>query len=270
MWKRLFSTLGIGMLLLVGSALAQSDPAAQPAPTATLSLRGMVRIFQMLRVNYGLVLDNDTGFDSYSEISIFIQHFARKYLRIDPHIPYSARINIGFMGYDQFDRMARSFSEPIGFALHDYLYTMYDKQAVIASVGLREDGFALVYTDHCTSPICNTPQEQMQRYQGEALGLYVMYVPGNVEDEVESLALIQHTFPALSRMSLSHVHEQNKGYSFSVYTSTQIYGVETPLFYYVGTVSIPRYTLVYALVGVGTDATSIMLPHISEIDSGVP
>src|ERR1700753_2151574 len=99
MRRQLLSALGISMLLMVGSALAQSDH-AQPAPTATLSPRGMVRIFQLLRVNYGLELDSDTGMESYPEISAFMQIFARKYLGIDPHMPYSARTNIGFMVYD--------------------------------------------------------------------------------------------------------------------------------------------------------------------------
>jgi len=262
---RFLIIVGLVVSLFIGSVWAQSESeGAQPVPTATLSPRALVGIFQTLRVNYGLDLDSDAGFSSFPEISTFIQLFAQRYLGSDPHMPYSSQINIGFMGYDQFDRMARSFSEPIGFALYEYLYTMYDKYPVMASVGLRQDGFAIVYTRRCLSSICNTPQEYIQRYQGEALGIYVMYIPGNVEGDAASLALIQQTFPALSPLDLSPVTQQEteEGYVFSLRTTIPIYGVETPLSYYVGTLNIPRYTLVYAVVGVGNDAAPVMQSYL--------
>jgi hypothetical protein len=258
---RAFIILSLFACLFAGAVFAQSngsDPV--PEPTPTLSPRALVGIFQTLKVNYGLELDSDTGFASYPAVSAFIQLFSRQYLGVNQEMPYSSGIYVGYMGYDQFSRMVYFLlSRPASKAFEEYVYAMFDKHYLIASVGLRKDGFAIVYTDRCVGPSCNTPREQMNWFQDEAFAIYGLYVPGNVEDDADALDLIQQTFPTLSTLDFSPLGIEEGRYNFRGQTTASIYGVDTPLTYYVGTINIPRYTLVYAFVGVGEDAATALM-----------
>lgn len=256
--------------LFVGMTFAQSNSDQPlPEPTPTLSPRGLVGIFQTLNVNYGLELDSDTGFDSFPAVSSFIQLFAQKYLGIDPHMPYSSGIYTGYMGYDQFNRMTYFLiPEQARVTFEEHRYSLFEKHYLIASVGLRKDGFSIVYTDRCLNPACNTPQEHMKRFQDEALAIYGLYVPGNVGSETEALSLIQQTYPALSILDFETFIAETEGeeerYNFRVQTTTSIDGVDVPLSYFVGTLNIPRYTLVYVIIGVGEDSAPVMMSNFPD------
>jgi hypothetical protein len=257
---RLFFSAALLMLLFVGMALTQdgTDGSSTPVPlpTATWSPRAIEGIYQKLRINYDLEIENSSeSFPAHEEVSSFIRLFAQEYLGVDLYMPYATQIYTGFMGYDQYHRIAASLSEPLAQGLSEYLYSV-DKLPM-ASIGVREDGFALIYTTRCGGPACNTPQEQMKHFQGDAIGIFGMYVPEKIGSQDEAGQLISQLFPGMHHRGMLPL----EGFTFGGKATYEIGGVETPLMYYVGTVPLPRHTLAFVVVGVGQQGAQLINIH---------
>lgn len=259
--RRSLLVLLILMICFVGTLFAQTDGNTRPAPTpiATLSPRGMEGIFQTLRVNYGVDLDNTSeSFPPHDEVSAFIAGFSFKYLDFLTYMPYAARINIGFMGYDQYDRLLATVSERATIGLHQYLGDTYADHSVMAWVGLNKEGFGMVYTDKCAGPSCNTVAEQAARFRQDAVGVFVTYVADAALNKDEERDLILKTYP---RLETSDMVPFGEGFMVGPKTFRNEYGVDIPLMYYVGTVPLERRTAVYAVVAVGEEAKALVIPE---------
>jgi hypothetical protein len=274
MWLRLLILMSFPLILLVGSAFAQSDiqgggegepsptyppnlivPAFSLTPTATLSPRALEGIYQKLRVNYGLELDSSNFPDPNPGARDLLEIFAQHFLGSSLHMPYAEYVFSGTMGYDGFDHMLRTASSDLGTLVSTYLTET--ESLPMVSVGLREDGFALLYSRRCAGQWCNTPQEYMNfLHQNGALAIYGLYVKGYIGDEDAATILIQQAFPSMKPFILVNQLVAVEDNSHSRYKAimtgnTSISSRIFPIAFHFGTRNIQRYTLIYAVVGIG-------------------
>src|SRR6187402_2426959 len=120
MWKCFLILMGFSLILLVGTTFAkpgqtdiqggEGDPLPSPTyppnlmppafsltPTATMSPRAIVGIFQSLRVNYGLEVDSTYLVDTNPVTRGLLEVFAQQYLGSSLHMPYVEHVFSGMM-----------------------------------------------------------------------------------------------------------------------------------------------------------------------------
>ena len=93
-------------------------------------------------------------------------------------------------------------------------------------------------------------------HQNGTLAIYGLYVEDHIASEDEATMLIQQAFPAMQPFIQNNAlfavaDDSHTTYSASMTSDTMILGKTFPISYRFGTQTIPRYTLIYAVVGIG-------------------